>query len=151
MQPSSFRVVLDTNLVVAAGSRWLEDGFTRPTPDGNTCRRILIRVAETHKGLYCGKIIGEYLEKLLDRGHPPARAAKLITYLIGAFDLVAITTRSAPTPPSDPDDEVFLLCALDGQADYLVSDDHSLYNVRASYQPRPVIGRSTELADALGA
>jgi predicted nucleic acid-binding protein len=148
MSNESFRVVLDTNQVVSAGTGWMEHG--RPSPDANTCRRLLIRVAEVHRGLYCGKIIGEYLEKLVDLKHPPERALKLITYLMGAFTPVTIATRAAPVSPTDGDDEIFLLCALDGNADFLVSDDGALTDLRESYD-RPVIGTSTELAPRLGA
>lgn len=144
----NYRVVLDTNQVVGAGSRWID--HERPAPDPNTCRRILIRVAESHTGLYCGKIIGEYLEKLVDLNHPPERAQKLIAYLIGAFERVAIVTTDAPAKPSDPDDEVFLLCALDGQAHYLVSEDGALLDLQPNYI-RPVIGKSVDLAPVLGA
>lgn len=148
MQVQSFRVVLDTNQIVAAGTRWLDHGV--PTPDGNVCRRILIRVAESHTGLYSGKVVGEYLEKLVDRGHPRDRALKLITYIMGAFTQVTITTQCSPVRPSDLDDEVFLLCAIDGDADFLVSEDHSLTSLKGDYA-KPVIGRSNELASALGA
>lgn len=148
MQAQSFRVVLDTNQVIAAGTSWLDHGV--PSPDNNTCRRILIRVAQAHIGLYCGKIVGEYLEKLVDIGHPRERTVKLITYLMGAFIPVTITTASAPVRPSDPDDEIFLLCAIDGNADYLVSEDHALTNLKDSYD-KPVIGKSEELAQQLGA
>jgi predicted nucleic acid-binding protein len=144
----NFRVVLDTNQVVGAGTGWLDHGV--PSPDKNTCRRILIRVAESHIGLYSGKVVGEYLEKLVDLGHPRDRSLKLMTYIMGSFIRVTITTLSVPFPPSDPDDEVFLLCAIDGNADYLVSEDHSLTNLRSSYI-KPVIGKSEELAQALGA
>jgi predicted nucleic acid-binding protein len=148
MNAIGFRVVLDTNQIVAAGCKWLETGA--PSPDHNCCRRILIRVAESHTGIYCGKIAGEYFEKLIDFGHPHDRILKLLTYIMGAFDRVTVTTATAPVPPSDPDDEVFLLCAIDGNADYLVSDDHSLKNLKSSYV-KPVIGGSDELADHLGA
>ena len=60
MQDHIYRVVLDTNEVVGAGTGWLDHGV--PSPDKNACRRILIRVAEAHTGLYCGKVVGEYLE-----------------------------------------------------------------------------------------
>jgi predicted nucleic acid-binding protein len=143
-----FRVVLDTNQIVAAGTRWLDHGV--PSPDGNMHRRVLIRVAESHTGLYCGKVVGEYLEKLVDLGHPRERSLKLMTYIMGAFSPVTITTKSAPVQPSDPDDEIFLLCAIDGEADLLVSEDHALTNLKASY-PKPVIGRCGELAGHLGA
>jgi hypothetical protein len=49
-----------------------------------------------------------------------------------------------------PDDEVFLLSAIDGNADYLVSDDHHLTELKSSYA-KPVIGMSGELAGPLGA
>ena len=147
-QPAQYRVVLDTNEVIGAGSQWLEHGL--PNPDGNMCRRVLIRVAEFHRGLYCGKIIGEYLEKLVDLGHPRDRSLKLITYIMGAFSRVEVHTERAPFPPSDPDDEIFLLCALDGDADYLVAEDRHLTSLKGNYT-KPVIGKSTELAADLRA
>ena len=147
-QNQNHRVVLDTNEVVGAGTGWIDHGI--PAPDKNMHRRVLIRVAQAHTGLYCGKLVGEYLEKLLDLGHPCERALKLITYIIGAFSQVTITTASAPVAPSDPDDEIFLLCAIDGDADYLVSEDKHLTDIKSSYI-RPVIGRSDELAETLGA
>ncbi|MCS6297454.1 MAG: PIN domain-containing protein [Nitrospira sp.] len=147
MQTPVYRVVLDTNQMIAAGTRWLEG--EQPQSGDNTCRRLLIRVAQSHCGLYCGKIIGEYLEKLVDRNHPHERALKMIAYVMGAFTKVPIVTASAPVQPSDPDDEVFLLCALDGQAHYLVSEDRSLLALKESYA-QPIIGGSEEVAQVLG-
>ena len=148
MPHQSYRVVLDTNQIIGAGARWLYEGV--PSPDTNTPRRILIRVAESHTGLYRGKLVGEYLEKLVDQGTSHQRALKLMTYIMGAFSRVTITTEFAPMRPSDLDDEVFLLCAIDGDADYLVSDDRDLTRLRPDYR-KPVIGNSDELAGALGA
>jgi uncharacterized protein len=146
-QKEGVRVVLDTNQIVGAGTRWLDDG--QSDSNHNLCRRILVRVAESHTGLYCGKVIGEYVEKLVDLNHPPSRIVKMIAYIMGAFETVEITTQAAPFAPTDPDDEIFLLCALDGRADYLVSDDHSLLNLKDSYSP-PVIGGATEFCQTLG-
>ena len=148
MQNQTYRVVLDTNEVVGAGTGWMDHG--RPVPDNNTHRRVLIRVAESHTGLYSGKVVGEYLEKLVDLGHPRERALKMMTYIMGAFTLVKITTKSAPVPPSDPDDEVFLLCAIDGNADYLVSDDMASTDLKTTYT-KPVIGKSEEFVTTFGA
>ena len=67
MSNQGYRVVLDTNQIVGAGTGWLERGV--PAPDPNANRRVLICVAKSHTGLYCGKVIGEYLEKLMDLGH----------------------------------------------------------------------------------
>jgi predicted nucleic acid-binding protein len=144
----SYRVVLDTNQIIGAGTRWLVPGF--PSPNTSTCRRILIRVAESHTGLYSGKVVGEYFEKLVDQGHSAERTLRLMTYIMGAFRRVKVTTQAAPVRPSDLDDEIFLLCAIDGDADYLVSDDHHLTDLKSSYA-KPVIGRSEDLAGALGA
>jgi predicted nucleic acid-binding protein len=94
--------------------------------------------------------VGEYLEKLVDLAHPHGRALRLMTYIMGAFNKVVITTKTAPIPPSDLDDEIFLLCAIDGDADYLVSDDRHLTDLKSSYA-KPVIGMSGELAGPLGA
>jgi predicted nucleic acid-binding protein len=143
-----YRVVFDTNQVVSAGTSWLDRG--RPSPDPNTSRRVLIKVAEAHTGLYCGKIVGEYLEKLVDLKHPRDRSLKLITYLMGAFEQIVIATKSAPHPPSDPDDEVFLLCAMDGNADFLVSEDCGLLALKALYS-KPQIRCCCDVVTPLGA
>ena len=84
------RVVLDTNEVVAAGSRWLDTGL--PGSGGNAHLRLLILVAAYHQGLYCDEIMEEYARVLLERGHPPERARRLIAYIQGAFAPVEITS-----------------------------------------------------------
>lgn len=148
MQNPNYRVVLDTNEVVGAGTGWLDHGV--PVSDKNPHRRVLICVAQSHTGLYSGKIVGEYLEKLVDLGHPKERAMKMITYLMGAFSQVNIVSKSAPYPPSDPDDEIFVICALDGQANYLVSEDHAILALTPKYSS-PIIGKCVDLAGHLGA
>jgi len=148
MPAQQCRVVLDTNQIVTAGSKWVTGEVAIDAT--NISRRILICVACSHIGLYSGKIIGEYLEKLVDMGHPPERAQKLVTLIMGAFSTVKISTKTAPIRPRDLDDEVFLLCAIDGNADYLVSDDSDLLVLAPDY-PNPVIGKSHELAMVLGA
>src|SRR5688572_5669692 len=105
----SYRVVLDTNQIVGAGTAWMEHG--RPKPDPNAHRRLLILIARSHTGLYCSKVIGEYLEKLVFYRHPKERCVKMMAYIMGAFTYVEIATTAAPFPPTDPDDEIFLLCA----------------------------------------
>jgi predicted nucleic acid-binding protein len=99
----------------------------------NAKSKLLAHVATQQNGLYCGKIIGEYLEKLIDRGHPPERASEMVAYIMGAFQRVALVTKASPFPPADPDDEVFLLCAIDGQAHYLVTDDGHLLDLKDKY------------------
>ena len=138
------RIVLDTHRIVGAGSRWLVESVA----NANEHQRLLVHVAEKHSGLYCDGIIDEYLEKLLERRHPPERVRKLITYIIGAFARIELVSESAPVPPIDPDDEIFLICALDGDADWLVSEDSDLLDLKASYR-RPQIGRCGEIMSSL--
>ena len=147
MTADGVRIVLDTNQIVGAGSRWLDGSVANANV--NDHRRLLVCVAEKHSGLYCDGIIDEYLEKLLERRHPLGRARKLITYIMGSFIRIEIVSESAPVPPIDPDDEIFLICALDGDADWLVSEDTDLLVLKASY-PRPQIGRCGEIMNALG-
>ena len=140
------RFVLDTNEIVAAGSRWLEQGaIVSP----NAHRRLLVHVATEQVGLYCDEIIDEYIEKLIDRGSPEDRAKQLIAYVRGAFESVGIVSTQAPVPPVDPDDEIFILCSLDGDADFLVTEDRDLLAIRTHYA-RPVIAPCTEVLLAVG-
>ena len=138
--------MLDTTEIVAAGSRWLLHAV--PTPDPNQSRRLLLCVATRHVGLYCRPIIREYIEKLLERGSPSDRVLEMVVYLIGAFEEVTVFSSVAPIRPPDPDDEIFLICAIDGSADYLVSEDRHLLDLKDSYQ-RPVIGSCADLVRIL--
>lgn len=140
------RVVLDTNQIISAGTRWIDPLYV------NSSEAIeLVRiVAREHTGLYTGKIMGEYVEKLLDRGHPPERVTQLSGLLMGVFEMVIVVDRKCDPAPADPDDEVFLVCALDGNADYLVSNDSDLLDLKGHYNP-PVILERKDALTALGA
>lgn len=136
------RVVLDTNQIISAGSRWVDPLYEN---DPNPAVRLIRLVATKNKGLYTGKIMGEYLEKLLDFGHPPARVVKLIGLLEGAFEMVALKSQNCNPSPQDKDDEVFLLCAIDGLADMLVSDDDDLLNLKDHYELLSIVDRDEAL------
>ena len=147
MGGDSKRVVLDTNQIVGAGTRWLVGDV--PYANWNYHRRMLVHVAARHEGLYSAEIIEEYVEKLASKGHPPDRIEKLVALLYGAFEEVRLTTSAPPVVPSDPDDTVFILCCLDGVADYLVSEDKGLLALDAAY-PMFSIGRCADLMVTLG-
>lgn len=68
---------------------------------------------------------------------------------MGAFEVVTIVTKNAPCVPTDPDDEIFLLCALDGCADYLISEDQSLLDLKALFSAA-IIGCAAEFSILLG-
>jgi len=92
------RIVLDSNQIVGAGSRWLDESVA----NANDHRRLLVCVAGEHSGLYCDEIIDEYLEKLLERRHPPERARKLIAYIMGSFTRVVLVSESPQCRRSIP-------------------------------------------------
>ena len=147
MSRNAKRVVLDTNQIVGAGTRWLVGDVANA--NWNLHRRMLVHVAAKHVGLYCSEIIDEYIEKLTSKGHPPDRIEKLLALLAGAFEEVGLTTTAPPVAPPDPDDAVFILCCLDGKADYLVSEDKGLLGLDRAYSSF-AIGRCAELMDMLG-
>ena len=147
MSRNAKRVVLDTNQIVGAGTRWLVGDV--PNANWNPNRRMLEHVAAKHIGLYCLEILKEYVEKLTTQGHSLDRIDLLLALLRGAFDEVGLTTTAPPVAPPDPDDTVFILCCLDGKADYLVSEDKDLLGLDAAY-PSFAIGRCAELMGALG-
>ena len=147
MSRTAKRVVLDTNQIVGAGTRWLVGDV--PEANWNLHRRMLVHVAAKHVGLYCSEIIDEYIEKLTTKGHPPDRIRKLLAVLDGTFEEVALTTTVPPVAPPDLDDAVFILCCLDGKADYLISEDSDLLRLDTAY-PSFAIGRCAEFMEVLG-
>ena len=146
MSAARERVVLDTNQIVGAGTRWLVGDV--PAANQNDHRRLLAHVATKHRGLYCTGMLKEYVEKLLTYRHPHDRIRRFVALVEGAFEEVALTTKSAPFPPTDPDDEVFVLCAMDGGAGYLVSEDQALLALDSHYAF--AIGRCAEMMEELG-
>jgi predicted nucleic acid-binding protein len=135
------RVVLDTNVVIGAGSRWLA---SEPPQPATAVQRLVHWVACRHTGLFCREILAEYVELMLRRNHPPERISRYVAYLASLFTCINVTSSSCHTAPEDPDDLVFVLCALDGNADLLVSDDRHLLQLQKAYHPRPAIIRPVE-------
>lgn len=144
--PEAHQVVLDTNVVIGAGSRWLA---SEPAQPATTIQRLVHSVATRHVGLYCDEILEEYVEILLRRNHPQERITRYVALIKELFTNVTITSTTCPTAPSDPDDKVFLLCALDGNADLLVSDDRHLLTIRQAYLPKPEILPTFEASERL--
>lgn len=143
----SYRVVMDTNVIIAAGSQWVDADDIKPE-SGKLAQELIYCVANNHTGLYCGAMMGEYLEKLIDLKHPKDRLLKLMTYLLGAFEQVSVTSTECDPAPTDEDDLIFLLCAIDGKAHYLVSSDKHLLALAASYDP-PKIMSDTDVSGHL--
>jgi predicted nucleic acid-binding protein len=91
--------------------------------------------------------MGEYLEKLIDKDTKPELATELIKRLLGAFEIIKPMLEDCNPKPVDPGDLMFLLCALDGHADYLVSEDSDLLNLKDAYQKPNILKRDEALAN----
>ncbi|HRQ40268.1 MAG TPA: putative toxin-antitoxin system toxin component, PIN family [Chloroflexota bacterium] len=63
---------------------------------------------------------------------------KLVTLLEQDALVVPGTANVSGVIPADPDDEMILACALDGQADFIASGDRHLLELR-EYQGIPII------------
>lgn len=138
----SKRVVLDTNQIISAGVRWMDPMYHH---DGNEAVELIKEVFSNHNGLASSKILAEYLEKLVDKGVKHELAVELIKRLWGAFEIISTTTTSCNPAPADPDDLIFMLCAIDGEADILVSNDEDLLKLRDHYNPPEILERKDAL------
>jgi predicted nucleic acid-binding protein len=129
-----YRIVMDTNVIIGAGSVWVMPEPPAPLPE-NFSSRVVHCVTTLHEGLVCDDIILEYAEKLETFHHPPERISRYLAYLAGACENVEIVKFYCEPRPEDVDDTIFVLCAINGSAHYLISDDHHLLDIAHAYDP----------------
>ena len=133
------RVVLDTNQIVAAGTTW---GVRGAPASATLAQRLLNHIADNHTGLLCGEILGEYVAKLIDGGHPTPRVLAFMGWILGAFERVTVVSTNCDPLPADDDDTIFLLCAIDGQAHLLVTEDGHLLALAPAYNNPRILDRA---------
>ena len=132
------RVVLDTNQIIAAGSNWLS---SLPRTPITPVQHFMHCVLSKHTALYSSAIAGEYFEILIRRKHPKERIKEYVGCFLETFELVEVHSKKCSPIPSDPDDVKFILCALDGKANYLVTDDKALLKVKEGYRQLAIVRR----------
>ena len=127
------RIVIDTNIWVS-GLLW----------KGAPWR--LLKLAETGKVQLCiaYPMLLE-LEEVLRYGRLQPRLQKLqqtpdqlVAYALNLSMLFDVSHTTTPIVEDDPDDDIFILCALEAGADYLVSGDKHLLRL-GSYQTVNII------------
>jgi predicted nucleic acid-binding protein len=119
------RAVLDTNVVLASQR---SAGFGRPNVE------IMRRWdAGEFEWLYTGDILEEYAEKLLEHGIAATDVRDLFARLFLSGVAVKIGFYHLHYYLADPDDTVFLLTALNGEATHLVTYDRHLRDVSVFY------------------
>jgi len=145
--PDRYRIVLDTNVIIGAGSRWVMPDPPAPLP-AHFSSLIVHCVTTFHDGLICEDILLEYAEKLEFFKHPPARIARYLGHLILTCENVEIVQFYCDPRPADSDDTIFILCALNGKAHFLISEDHHLLGLKDAYDP-PKIRTRAEMRQPL--
>lgn len=115
--PAGPRVVLDTNLFVAAywSPRSASAGVVRLCEDGHLC--LLISDA-----------IRRELLRILDNAHTDRAFQQRVAALLEDAEPVA-PAETRRWVADDPDDDKFVACAVAGDAHYLVSSDAHLLNL----------------------
>ena len=128
----SVQAVLDTNVVVS-GLLW------RASP-----RQVLDAAREQRLTLYTSSVLLDELAEVLSRPHLAAIIAANHTtpaFLMQRYAMLAQVVTPAsirPTVPGDADDDHVLACALAAGADWIVSGDAHLLNLK-HYQGMRII------------
>lgn len=127
------RVVIDANIYVSALLK----------PDSNPSR-IIEMVREGALTLLISKPIVEELRRVLcypkvQRIH--GRSAKGVGEFLRRLQKIAVMTPaslSITAVPGDPTDDKYLVCAVEGRADYIVSGDRHLQEL-TSFEGIPIV------------
>jgi len=114
------RVVVDTSVLVSA---LISDG--KP-------RRLVFRLLEKHDVITSGRMLAELVD-VLSRGKfevTNSQVERFLSVLVGRSELVKVE-QSPKVIQADPDDDVVLATAYRGKADYIVSGDKHLLDLKA--------------------
>ena len=121
----AFRVVLDTNVVLAS---------QRTASPTSPNREVLDRWKRgEYTLLYSDDALLEYGEKLCEHGFSDEEVRSFLELVQALGEPVNIEFFHLPRYPSDADDIAFVLCALNGVATHLVSYDPHLFAVAHEY------------------
>lgn len=122
-----FRAVFDTNVIIAA--------LKSKNPNSPTVE--LLQRWRNHEFilLYADDLLLEYREKFVTRHIAPALRIAFLASLDVLGERVELVAENIQRVVSnDPDDDIFIACALVGNATHLVSYDPHLLNLGESYQ-----------------
>ena len=119
------RAVLDTNVILAS---------KRSQNPASPNREIIVRWLDGEFTLlFTDDILLEYIEKLSEKGIPDADIIAFTRNLLLLGEKVIVGFFHLRHFPADPDDIMFVLCALNGGATHLVSYDVHLRELESIY------------------
>jgi putative PIN family toxin of toxin-antitoxin system len=119
------RAVLDTNVVLAA-----EGSLNANSPNREIIRRWL---AAEFLLLVTDDVLAEYADKLSHIGKSPQEVFGFLSRVLLLAEAAEIRFFHLRHYPADPDDVLFLLCAINGEATHLVSYDPHLLDLSPFY------------------
>lgn len=116
----SLRVVVDTNVIVSAlgfGGRPLE---------------ALLQTFDDDRQLIASEETLSELERVMDYEHLPFTRTERIQYpTLLRLEAEIVDPEDSITRVRDADDDKFLECAIEGDAEYLVSGDEDLLDLQS--------------------
>jgi putative PIN family toxin of toxin-antitoxin system len=118
--------VLDTNIFVSAALSKNPSSPTREALDRWKRGEFVL--------LICTALAEEIAEKLLDRSVDPDKINALVQSLVRLAEWVEVPPEKIETLLSDPDDNVIVACAVEGQANYLVTYDPHFDSLQGEYR-----------------
>jgi uncharacterized protein len=144
MNPASageLRVVLDTNVYISA--------FTRPEPELRPYQVWRRALARHYQLLISPAIVNELADVLRTDFHWDERRLRRRIRLVTRVGEIITPNITLHVIPEDPDDDRILECAVEGEANLIVSGDRHLRRLRV-YQGIPIV-QPTDFLRTLGA
>jgi uncharacterized protein len=121
------RTVADTNIIIA--------GLKNPDKESPNKRYITLWLEDKFDFLYSDDTQNEYIEKLIYLNIPERLVEQFIIAIKQLACYVPIKYFHLPAYPPDFDDIAFVLCAYNGNATHLISNDkHLLYGLKYSFE-----------------
>ena len=129
------RVVFDTNVFVAA---FVTDGI---------CSKLLMRGRKRQFDLIAGPIVLQEFERVLIKKFLATRneVRNALQIVSEAIHSIVHPSQSVQSVCRDPDDDAVLACAIEARADYLVTGDMDLLELKVFKGVRIVAPRDFEL------
>jgi len=128
MKTNRFRIVLDTNVVLA---------HVRTKSDDSPNREIIHRWARGEFDvLWTQDVLNEYIDKMKEFGVSEDKIIKLVSQFIQFGEAVEIEFFHYEAYPEDAKDICFVLCALNGHGTHIVTYDRHLLDLADEYSQR---------------
>ena len=122
-----FRVVLDTNVIIAA--------LKSRNPQSPTVELLTRWANREFLLLFSDDLLAEYIEKMIARAIPVAVRERMIANIIRHGELIDVLDRQIQRViTADPDDDLVIACATVGKATHLVTYDPHILDVAAQFE-----------------